>query len=281
MNGSAFGDIPIPLPPLDEQRRIVAFIEDKTRAMDNYIAGKERVLELLRELQAATVARFVTRGLDDNAPRKDSGVAWLGEIPAHWNVKRLKYVANFISRGNSPTYAEASETKVINQACVFPDGLRFEKVKFEERTDVENWKGFLRFGDILVNSTGTGTLGRVGIFQKSDEVFIADGHVTVVRDSKNRFVPHYIFYLLSTRQDWITAEAAEGATNQIELSRDKFGALQIPIPPLSEQAAIVSRLEAELSQIAVARVQLGREIELAREWRQSLIAEAVTGQLRV
>ena len=145
--------------------------------------------------------------------------AFLQNLPPHWEVKKLKYVADFISRGNSPTYAETSEIKVINQACVFPDNLRLDKVKFQEETLVESWKGFLQCGDILVNSTGTGTLGRVGIFQESDSVYIADGHVSIVRDKKKRFVPHFVFYLLSTRQDRITAEAAEGATNQIEWQR--------------------------------------------------------------
>ena len=256
LNGSAFGDIPIPLPPLDEQRRIVAFIEDKTRAMDNYIAGKERVLELLRELQAATVARFVTRGLDDNAPRKDSGVAWLGEIPAHWNVKRLKYVAE-IKYGDSLPDEKRAE-----------GGLVF----------VYGSNGIVGQHDVSITKAPCIIIGRKGSFGKlnwSDRTCFPIDTTYFIDTARVNL--RWLFYALQG----VGLDEVSQDTGVPGLNRQDAYEKSLAVPPLSEQATIVSRIEAELSQIAVARVQLGREIELAREWRQSLIAEAVTGQLRV
>ena len=236
---------------------------------------------MLREQKTALINRAVTQGLNPHAPRRASGLDWLGDIPAHWEVKKLKYFADYITRGNSPDYAENSNIKVINQACVYPDGLRFENVKYQKEGDISDWKGVLQPGDVLVNSTGTGTLGRIGLFNNYKEKYLADGHVTIIRDSKSSFNSPFLAYMLSTRQDWITAEASEGATNQIELQRDEFRSLKLPFPPLSEQATIVEYIERETQLIEATIERTEREIELVQELKTSLIAAAVTGQIDV
>ena len=151
-------------------------------------------------------------------------------LPLGWRQMRLKFATSYLSRGNSPTYQNESSTRVINQACIFPSGIKFENVKYEEAEDVTGWKGELFGGEVLVNSTGTGTLGRVGYLPYNFPLnggLIADGHVTIVRGHPGIVYKKFLFYYLSTRQVEITANCSEGATNQIELGREKFGSFPI------------------------------------------------------
>ena len=97
-----FGDLPIPTPPLSEQRAIAAFLDRETAKIDALVAKKERLIELLQEKRTALISDAVTKGLDPDVPLKDSGVEWLGEIPAHWEVKRLKRLA-FMQAGTAIT----------------------------------------------------------------------------------------------------------------------------------------------------------------------------------
>jgi type I restriction enzyme S subunit len=191
--------------------------------------------------------------------------------------KKLKYIADQIARGDAPSYVDESEVLAINQACVSPRGLVIEKAKFHDPDDTMRIGAWLKTGDILINSTGTGTLGRVGYV---DEGFpknsFADGHVTIVRDSKERFVPRFLFYLLSIQQEQLTVECAEGATNQIELSRHNLGNKVIEWPSLQEQQRIAAFLDVEVSRLNQLVDGKQRLLDLLSEKRRALIAHAVT-----
>ena len=133
---------------------------------------------------------------------KESSLAWLSKIPSHWEIKKLKYIADHVLRGDSPVYTDKSRVKVVNQACVHKMELRLENLKYHVECDIEGFKGKLRSNDLLVNSTGTGTLGRSCLFDLPNaDDYIADSHVTVVRDSKDRFNPYFLQCFFSTNQD--------------------------------------------------------------------------------
>lgn len=191
--------------------------------------------------------------------------------------KKLKYIADQIARGDAPSYVDESEVLAINQACVSPRGLAIEKAKFHDPDDTMRIGAWLKTGDVLINSTGTGTLGRVGYV---DEGFpknsFADGHVTIIRDSKGRFVPRFLFYLLSIQQEQLTVECAEGATNQIELSRHNLGNKVIEWPSLEEQQRIAAFLDVKVSRLDQLVDGKQRLLDLLTEKRRSLIANAVT-----
>ncbi len=207
----------------------------------------------------------------------DSGVAWLGEVPAHWQVKRLKFVADFVSRGNAPDYVDDGRVKVVSQACIQDTGIDLSRVKYDAATDILAYKGKLQQDDVLLNSTGTGTLGRVGLFNANDDgLYIADGHVTIIRDSAHRFVASYLYYFLQPRQDWITTHLSDGATNQIELNREKLRTILVPFPPLAEQQAIAAFLDREAARIDALIAKQTALLALLAEKRQALISEAVT-----
>jgi len=208
---------------------------------------------------------------------KDSGVEWIGEIPKKWNIKPLKQLTEHISRGNGPDYVDQSSIKVINQACIHWDRLNLENVKYQRETNVSGWKGLLQKGDLLINSTGTGTLGRASIFDQSG-IFIVDSHVTIVRSIKNDILTNYLFYLIQTPtyQGFIYSALVSGSTNQIELSREGLRATSIIVPFLSEQNYIITFLDRETSKIDTLIEKKQRLIELLEEKRSALISHAVT-----
>lgn len=208
---------------------------------------------------------------------KESGVEWLEDIPRHWEVQSLKTVASFISRGSGPDYVEKSDIAVINQACIYWDGVRLENVKFQRQQDVSDWKSFLRQGDLLINSTGAGTLGRAVVFDLQG-VFIADSHITIVRVKPEKYDVQYLSYLIGTPayQGFIYSTLTSGSTNQIELSREGLRGLQFIKPSLAEQRAIASFLDRETEKIDSLIARRRRLIELLEEKKTALISRAVT-----
>jgi type I restriction enzyme S subunit len=208
---------------------------------------------------------------------KHSGVEWLGMVPEHWNVSTLKLLAPTINRGKSPDYVEEGGIPVINQACIYWEGLRLENVKFDIGKEGGNGRGRLFSGDVLINSTGTGTLGRASVFRQRG-TYLADGHVTVVRVDQTAELPEYFFYLLQTPiyQGFIYAALVSGSTNQIELSREGFRATPTIVPPINEQARIVRFLDRETAKIDALVAKKERLVDLLQEKRAALITRAVT-----
>jgi len=214
---------------------------------------------------------------------KDSGVEWLGEVPEGWGIIPLKQATTHVSRGIGPDYVDESNIRVINQACIYWDGIRLENVKFQRGVDLtEIRKAVLQVGDLLINSTGTGTLGRAIVFDAPGQ-FIADSHLTIVRTIRDKLLPKYGFYLLQTPiyQGFIYASLISGSTNQIELSREGLRAMPLPIPSIYEQQAIADFLDRETAKIDALINKIREGIEKLKEYRTALISAAVTGKIDV
>jgi len=208
---------------------------------------------------------------------KDSGIEWLGKIPAHWEVVSLKRKAIYISRGNAPQYVDESEIRVLNQACIYWDGIHLASVKYQAPTDISRWKGVLRKGDLVINSTGSGTLGRAAVFE-GDGPFIADSHVTIVRLREPQKSSCYLRYLLETPvyQGYIQTALVSGSTNQIELSHEGLASMPVIVPPSTEITTITLFLDRETAKIDALIGKKERLIELLKEKRTALISHAVT-----
>ena len=191
-------------------------------------------------------------------------------------ILKIKYVADSIFRGDAPTYVDDDGIRVVNQACVQEGRLDLSRVKFHDSSDSKRLKGWLKHGDVLINSTGTGTLGRVAYYDGHDEQIIFDGHVTVVRDNEGRFEPRFLAHALSIKQEELTVFCSDGSTNQIELSRAKLGAYMLMFPPLAEQQAIAAMLDRETAQLDALLAEKRRLLELLAEKRYAFITRAVT-----
>ncbi len=208
---------------------------------------------------------------------KYAEVEWLGKIPEHWMLLALKRSTIFVSRGSSPEYVVESSIKVINQACIQHDGMHLENVKYQQENDISKWKGVLFREDVLINSTGTGTLGRVGVFNLLG-TYMADSHVTIIRPDTQRISSYYLKYLLQTPlyQILIYTTMVAGSTNQVELSREKLCSTPLLIPTLLEQHAITIFLDQQTARISKLVSKKERMIELLQEQRTAIINQAVT-----
>ena len=191
-------------------------------------------------------------------------------IPDNWRTAPLKMVTSLVDRGQAPDYVDDGPVRAISQAANQTIGLAWDRTRFHNHQgDLRGLRGCLLPHDILVNSTGTGTLGRVGYFTHGPDskTCMADGHVTVIRTLPKELDPRFCYYWLSSRpfQEFIQAALTVGATNQIELNRDKLRDAPVAAPPLDEQREIANFLDAEMSTMTRLATLRKRQIEIIKE----------------
>lgn len=262
----------IPLPPLSEQQHIVSFLDKKTSQIDEYIATKEKEIEAMKEWKKALIARVVTKGLNKNAKMKDSGNSWIGEMPEHWSLRKMKYTFGERSEKNHPDEPVLCATQ---SQGVIPQSL------YENRVVVVN-KGFenLKFvhkGDFVISLRS---------FQGGIEYAWYQGIIsaayTILFPIENIIDPGYARFLLKSDgfiqllKTCVTG-IREGQNINYELLRKKF----IPIPPLDEQRAIVDYIDHATKQADKMIVELTYHVEYMKEYKQRLIADVVTGKINV
>lgn len=204
------------------------------------------------------------------------------ELPEGWVASTLGDIASYIQRGKSPKYAEFSELPVVNQKCVRWHGVDREHVKYIHPDQFKKWeeKRFLQNGDLLWNSTGTGTIGRAAIVHlKEGEKLVADSHVTIVRSGEG-IEPKYVHYWVMSPAVQNSIEAMQsGSTNQVELSKGAVESTPIPVAPSEQQKRIVAKIEELFSHIDAGIEALKKAKQLLKQYRQSVLKAAVTGEL--
>ena len=271
----------IPLPPLAEQRAIVNFLNHKNQQIDELIRIKERRIELLREQRTALINQAVTKGLDPNVEMKPSGVEWIGVIPAHWNAVPLtKYLESIIDyRGRTPEKTE--DGRFLITAKNIRDGQIDYEISQEFTSEDEYQRimtrGIPQIGDVLF--TTEAPLGEVA---NVDDVSIALAQRIIKFRPKPDFLnPYFLKYWIlsysfqSDLQRYATGSTAKG------IKASKLCLLKLNLPPLKEQKQIVDFLDCKTKQIDDLIAAEHRKIELLKEYRQSLISEAVTGKIDV
>ncbi len=277
-----------PLPPASEQSAIVRFLDHADRKIRRYIRAKQKLIKLLEEQKQAIIHRAVTRGLDPNVRLKPSGVEWLGDVPKHWEVRRLRTVVKTIDQGVSPLatgfLAEGNSWGVLKSGCV-------NRGVFRETEHKQLSQGFkidssivVKTGDVLISrACGSpslvGSVGRVGKLHYnlilSDKTFRPNFEESVDAD----FMVLAMNSAYYRRQVEKAISGAEGMANNLPLSslRDFL----LAIPPLNEAKAIACSVEKRLAGINVAIASSEQEITLLHEFRTRLIADVVTGKLDV
>lgn len=283
----------INIPSKTEQEKIAKFLDEKTVQFDSIISKKEALIEKLEEAKKSLISEVVTgkvkvvktfdgyelveRKKDE---MKDSGVEWLGDIPKEWSTTKLKLKTSQINRGKSPEYVDNSNIKVINQACIYWDEFKFQNVKYQDES-IKSERGKLYKNDILINSTGTGTLGRANIFYEEGE-YIVDSHVTIIRCLDEEY-SRYINKVLRTDlyQGLIYSTMVTGSTNQIELSREGLRNMIVLDLSKEELININNLLEVKINDINSTIIKSHLQIEKLKEAKLSLISEAVTGKIEI
>ncbi|MFC4248146.1 restriction endonuclease subunit S [Natribaculum luteum] len=201
------------------------------------------------------------------------------EIPEHWRWEKAEDVCDYIQRGKQPEYSEDGEVQIINQKCIYWDDIYLENARRLAESHRPKWQEYryLQKGDVLVNSTGVGTVGRAQVFPGSDEPFVVDGHVTIMRTS-DTLLPRFLWYFLRSEsgQDQINAA---GSTGQIELRKKDVLDMNIPVPPIEEQERIVNNLGSLFEKIEDAKEAKERLEEIIEILPQSVLNKTLRGEL--
>lgn len=282
VNGTILGNLNIPFPPLAEQQRVVKEIERWFSLIDIIESGKDDLQTSIKQakskiLDLAIHGKLVPQDPSDEPASEllkrinpkaeitcDNGHKW--KLPQSWCICKLKGLCSFLSRGKSPKYSEDDKTyPVFAQKCNLKDGgISLEQARFLEPTTISKWSDVykLRTGDILVNSTGTGTVGRTRLFHErylgNYPFVVPDSHVSVIR-TMNGICSEYLYACVSSPyiQQYLEDNLA-GSTNQKELYIGVLENLEVSLPPLSEQQRIVQKIEELFS--VLDRIQKSLEV---------------------
>ena len=271
------------LPANDEElKRIVACLDRETARIDALISKKTRFIELLREKRQALITHAVTKGLDPRVKMKDSRVEWLGEVPEHWDVKRLKFIATVqtgVAKGKDTTGEKTVEVPYLRVANVQDGYLDLSEVATIEITASDLPRYLLQPGDVLMNEGGDfDKLGRGHVWNGEVESCIHQNHVFAVR-------PHAVAsrwlntFTSSAAAQFYFMGRSKQSTNLASISSSNLMELAVPLPPDAEQIAILDQLASALVRVDSSLQKTERSIELLKERRSALITAAVTGQI--
>jgi restriction endonuclease S subunit len=243
--------IEVQIPPVETQRRIVDFLA----SVDAYIESLQQQVDAARTARNAVLHDLMSTGGDD------------------WTRTTLGGISELISRGRAPSYCEEDGVIVLNQKCIRNGRILLE---FARRTDISkkaipDW-AYLKSGDVLINSTGTGTLGRASFVSHVNGLATFDSHVTLVRPRPELCLPAFVGINLNFREDEIESFAG-GSTGQTELSRESVSSFPIVLPPMEEQERIVA-LATSMAEVSTASE---KALSNAKALRSGLLADLLSG----
>lgn len=267
------------LPPIHEQEAIANFLDDKTAKIDALVQTKEQQIEKLKELRQAKIHQAVTKGLDASVPIKDSGIEWIGEIPAHWEVKKMKSISSKIGDGlhGTPEYDDSGEYYFING-----NNLGDNKITIYDSTKLVNKKQFLLNKKPLNRQTIllsiNGTIGNVS-FYNDENVMLGKSacYINLNKDINKEFIS----YFLNSKSFKDYYSIVLSGSTIYNLSLHSVANVSFAYPPIQEQEQIVAYLDEVTGKIDQAVTQKQEQITKLKEYKQSLINDVVTGKVKV
>jgi type I restriction enzyme, S subunit len=276
--------VPVPLPTTDEQTQIAAFLDRETAKIDDLVAQQRRLMELLKEKRQAVISHAVTQGLNPKAPMKPSGIEWLGNVPAHWEVKRVRDVAKLNpSKSEIATLNRDTFVSFLPMSAIGEDGTLFLESE-KPIGELESGYTYFRDGDVTIAKitpcyeNGKGALMR-GLTQG---IGFGTTELIVVRPKHEEACAEFLHFLfVSSVFRNIGESHMYGAGGQKRVPDDFIRNFATGFPPASEQIAIKTFLQAELAKFDTLTAQAQRAIDLLQERRTALISAAVTGQIDV
>jgi type I restriction enzyme S subunit len=285
LNATSLGNVVYPIPPIEEQTTIANYLDQKTSQIDDLIAKKERLIQLLEEERTAIINQAVTKGLDPTVPMKDSGIEWLGEIPAHWEVKQVKHIANIqgrvgfkgytvsdlVSEGEGPYTIGAKHINKENQLDLTnPEFISWEK--YYESPEI-----MVKKGDLLL--TQRGTLGKVVYI--NNEIGEATINPSMVLLNKLKVEAEYLYFFFNSFyfKSWI--DFTNTATAVPMISQEQLGNFKLILPPAEERKSLLKVINSKLVGVNKLKETVTKEIELLKEYKTALISEVVTGKVDV
>ena len=272
----------MPLPPLTEQRAIAAFLDRETARINELVARKERLIGLLQEKRTALITRAVTRGLVPNTTMKDSGVEWLGGIPEHWQVKRMKHLLREPLQygANEPSsHTDSDSPRYVRITDIYEDGtLRDDTFRSIPNEIAEPY--LLARGDLLFARSGA-TVGKTFRYDPSWGIAAYAGYLIRARFDERLATPAFVEYFTRSQSfaDWILSNLIQSTIQNV--SAERYANLVVPRPPIPEQGAIADFLDRETAKVDVLVAKVQEAIGRLKELRTALISAAVTGRIDV
>lgn len=281
MTQGALGAHLMAFPKKEEQVEIADFLERETAMIDALIAEQEKLLALLAEKRQATISHAVTRGLDPDVPMKDSGIAWLGEVPAHWTCGGLtRFIGPVVDyRGRTPTKVDEGVFLVTAR------NVRNGKIDYEaseEYVDASSAASLLargtpEIGDLLF--TMEAPLGQVALIDRTD-IALAQ-RIVKFRGQANVLRNDYLMYWIMGGACQARLETLATGSTALGIKASKLGVIECLVPPVEEQGQIVKFIETAIAEIDALNAHAESAILLLKERRSALIAAAVTGKIDV
>lgn len=285
-----FEHLKLAFPDKKEQTAIANFLDQKTAEIDGLITDKEKLIELLQEKRQAVITEAVTKGLNPNVRMKDSGIEWIGEIPEHWELNKLKYVIRngkegikigpFGSSLKLDDMDESNPYKVYGQENIinndFTRGNRFiTQEKFNEMCGYQ-----LFSGDIVISMMGT--IGKCKVIPLGIQPGIMDSHLIRLRTNNGVMLPKFLEYLIDNT-NYVKEQMNYMSKGSIMsgLNSSIIKEIILVIPSVVEQKEIIDFLEQKTAEIDDLVTKIKIQIQKLKEYRQSLISEAVTGKIDV
>ncbi|HAV1907496.1 restriction endonuclease subunit S [Enterobacter hormaechei] len=279
-----FRNIELLLPDKTEQEKIYSFLDHETAKIDNLIEKQQQLIELLKEKRQAVISHAVTKGLNPDVPMKDSGVKWLGEVPAHWDSVRVKQVSSFITsgpRGWSDYITDDGDEIFLQSGDLNNElGLHLDKAKrVSPPKNAEGIRTRLMNGDVVICITGANT-GRVAIVSKLSQKTYINQHLSLIRPEIPKINSSFLGYCLASSNGHSYFEVAQyGLKEGLNLSN--IAEAPLALPPLHEQDAIVKYLKCVQNNYDYLSCLSANQVGLLQERRAALISAAVTGKIDV
>lgn len=285
LNTETVGSIKIPLPAENEIIKVVEYLNKKYSEIDHIIKQKESLLEKLQAKRQAIINEAVTKGLNPNVPTKASGIMWLGDIPKHWEIKKLKYLITKVGSGVTPkggaeVYVD-SGIPLFRSQNIYNDGLRLNDVAYITKATHEEMSGSRVFnGDVLLNITGA-SIGRCYYYDGSLGEVNVNQHVCIIRPIQDSIRTEYLHRVLCSVIGQEQINILQTGANREGLNGIQLKSFVIPLPSIEEQEKILKQTDKKLKEIQKVESLLDVQIEKLKVYRQSLISEVVTGKIKV
>jgi type I restriction enzyme S subunit len=283
---SSMRQIPVLVPPSEEQTAIVQFLDWANGRLERAIRAKRKVIALLDEQKQAIIHRAVTRGLDPDVPLKPSDIPWLENIPEHWDVVPLKAVSTIqsgITLGKDYGSHQLVEYPYLRVANVQAGRLNLNVMKLVRITKAEALRCSLRDGDVLMTEGGDADkLGRGCVWRSQLVPCLHQNHVFAVRPDQFRLYPQFLSAILATgyARSYFQMTSKQ-TTNLASTNKTTIGMFKVVLPSIADQTELLTALDSEIEPVDTAISNLQREIELLLEYRTRLVTDVVTGKLDV
>lgn len=278
--------IPLVQPPREEQTLIVNYLRQQDALVRKFIRNRRRLIEVLSEQKQAIINQAVTRGLDSTAPFKPSGTEWLGDVPEHWKVRRLRNVADLrVSNVDKHTNDGEFPVRLCNYTDVYKNSVIMDDMPFMTATaTADEIRAFrLQVGDVIItkDSEDWQDIGVPALVVHTADDLICGYHLALLRPRPTVAVGCFLAYAMQARSVVVQLSLAANGVTRYGLSHGAIKAIVVPVPPVEQQETIARYIDDATADLNEAIRCANREIELIREYRTRLIADVVTGRLDI